>query len=177
MGGSTMVTDFLIFTLLELKDCVRPSPSMLARAMDIPRTTAQGRIKMLEQENSVVGYVPWVTPHVFGSPFLIEIEIDPKEYKFHDDLALAIKSLKEYMKQCIDHALLTFYVYEKDGMVHIRAIVLTTDIEQVLNRLYREQNIARETMTSIPLKDAYGIPKFGRQSLPQTGRASGGTNS
>lgn len=48
--------------------------------MDIPRTTAQGRIRSLEQEGYVVGYVPWVSPDVFGSPYLIEVRIDPRDY-------------------------------------------------------------------------------------------------
>ncbi len=174
MGETTGQIGVLTNTLLDLRDCVRPSPTRLADAMDIPRTTAQNRIKLLEQEGLVTGYVPTVRHHIFGEPFLIEIDIDARQYQFQEDLKAAISSLRDYMRQCIGHALLTFYVYEQNEVLHAHAVVVTRDVDRVLDKIYLEQNIARETMKITPLVDAHGIPEYGSFSLTGSQDEDGG---
>jgi len=49
--------------------------------------------------------------------------------------------------------------------LQVNCVTMTHDIELLVESLYREQNIAKEIITTVPLNEAYGIPKYGKFSL------------
>jgi len=156
-------------TLLILRKCARAFPASLARELEIPRATARKRIKSLEEEGVVTEYTPVVNPTTFGNPYLIRIEVNPESYKIREDLEATIDSLKEFMNAGIGHAPLCFYVFhDTDNDVwKVHCQTMTFNIEYLIESLYREQNIARECISWVSLKDADGVPNYSKFSLRQ----------
>jgi len=154
-------------TLLALRKCVRGYPVSLARDLEIPRTTASDRIKTLEQEGIVTEYTPVVSPKIFGSPYLIRIEVNPESYKIQEDLEATIDSLREFLNAGIGHAPLCFYVYhDTDNDVwKVHCQTMTFNIDSLIESLYREQNIAREYISYVSLIEADGVPNYSKFSL------------
>ncbi len=156
-------------TLLTLRKCARGFPASLARKLEIPRATARDRIQILEDEEIVIDYTPVVTPQTFGSPYLIEIEVNPEDYKISDDLEATIDALKEFLNTGIGHAPICFYVYmdSENDLWKVHCATMTFNIDYLLESLYREQNIARECISCISLKEADGVPNYSKFSLRQ----------
>jgi len=154
-------------TLLTLRNCARGFPATLARALEIPRSTARHRIQALEEDGIVRGYTPVVKPETFGEPYLIQIGINPEDYKFSGELETTILALKEHLQSGIGHAPLCFY-YHKDfeyDMLRVSCVTMTINIEELVDTLYNEQNIARENIEVINLNLADGVPDFSKYSL------------
>ena len=63
-------------TLLTLRKCARSNSAALGRVLDISRANALYRIRKLEEEGLVMGYIPEVVPTVFGTPYLVQVLID-----------------------------------------------------------------------------------------------------
>ena len=152
-------------TLLTLRDCVTGSPATLARALDIHRTTARYRIQVLQDEGMVMGYTPIVKPTIFGKPYLIRVKIDPKQYQFEDDLKTTLDSVKEYFHSGIGHAPLSVYTYKENNIMLVHCVTNTENVDKLCDRIYHEQNIAREDIDYLMLQDADGIPEYSVFSL------------
>jgi DNA-binding Lrp family transcriptional regulator len=163
-------------TLLTLRKCARSFPAALGRILDIPRATALYRIRKLEEDGLVSGYIPMVDPTLFGPPFLVQVLINPKQYQFPEELQSTITSLIEFLKTGIGHAPLTIYVYQgqEQDYLQINCITMTPDIKGLVTSLYREQNIARDSITTLPLNDAHGVPVYSQfsplEDIEDTGR-------
>ena len=162
-------------TLLALRKCARGFPASLARELEIPRGTARDRIRMLEEDGIVTEYTPVVNPKTFGSPYLIQIEVDPDSYKISEDLEATIDSLKEFLNAGIGHAPLSFYVYQdtENDVWKIHCQTMTFNIDFLIESLYREQNIARECISCVSLLDADGVPNYSKFSLKQENELRG----
>jgi len=150
--------------LLTLRKCARRDGAALGRALDIDRKKALYHIKKLEEAGLVSGYIPEVIPTVFGTPYLVRILINPKQYQFLAELESTISSLIDFLKTGIGHAPLTVYVDQSQDELHINCITMTTDIEVLTESLYRKQNIPRNSTTTHTLKEAHGIPLYSQFS-------------
>jgi DNA-binding Lrp family transcriptional regulator len=154
-------------TLLTLRNCARGFPATLARALEIPRSTARHRIQALEEDGIVRDYIPVVRPETFGRPYLIQVEINPEDYKFSGELESTVDALKEHLQAGIGHAPLCFF-YHTDpecDLLRINCVTMTLNINNLVDTLYNEQNIARENIGIIDLDLANGIPDFSKFSL------------
>jgi DNA-binding Lrp family transcriptional regulator len=164
-----MLTNHKEDTLLALRNCARGFPVALARAMEIPRTTARRRIQVLEEDGIVIDYTPIVEPQTFGSPYLIQVDIDPTDYKIRTDLDDTVKALKEYLNLGIAHASMCFYYFKDSESDHIQVhcITMTRNIDYLIDAIYHKQNIARENISYTPLDEADGITNYSKFSLKQ----------
>ena len=153
-------------TLLTLRKCARSFPAALGRALDIPKATALYRIRQLEEDGIVSGYIPMVDPTVFGSPYLVRVLINPKQYQFSEELQSTITSLLDFFQTAIGHAPLSCYVYQSQEKENweVNCITMTHDIKELATSLYREQNIARDSITTFPLNYAHGVPVYSQFS-------------
>ncbi|MHA1862927.1 MAG: hypothetical protein ACTSWA_04085 [Candidatus Thorarchaeota archaeon] len=153
-------------TLLTLRKCARSNAAALGRTLDIDRKKALYHIRKLEMDGLVSGYIPEVIPTVFGTPYLVRILINPKQYQFAEELESTISSLINFLKTGIGHAPLTVYVYQaqKQDDLQINCITMTTDIEVLTKSLYRKQNVAKDTITTHVLNQAHGIPMYSKFS-------------
>jgi hypothetical protein len=113
----------------------------------------------------VTGYTPTVTPRTFGNPYLVQVSIDPTQYEIREDLEATIIALRDFLLAGIRHAPLSLYVYQEDNVLQVNCVTMTHDIKSLVESIYREQNIAKEIITTVPLNEAYGIPKYSRFSL------------
>lgn len=153
-------------TLLTLRKCARSNAAALGRALDISRANALYRIRKVQEDGLVSGYIPEVVPTVFGDPYLVQVLINPNQYQFQAELDSTISSIIDFLKTGIGHAPLAVYVYqaqEKEDM-QINCITMTTDSEALTESLYREQNVARDSISSHLLKDAHGVPMYSQFS-------------
>ena len=159
-------------TLLTLRKCARAFPASLARELEIPRATARKRIKSLEEDGIVMEYTPIVSPKTFGNPYLIQIEINPEDYKISEDLEATIRSLKEFLNAGISHAPLSFYVFHDTeyDVWKVHCQTMTFNIDLLIESLYREQNIARDSLSFVSLIDADGVPNYSKFSLRKKNR-------
>ena len=169
MEGLMMLADHKEDTLLTLRTCARGFPMALAKAMEIPRTTARRRIQALEDEGIVTGYTPVVTPQTFGSPYLIQIGINPDDYKISSDLVETVEALKEFLNSGVGHAPLCFYYFKnsENDLLLVRCLTMTFNIDHLIDEIYHRQNIARENISYTPLEDAEGVPNYSKFSLRQ----------
>jgi DNA-binding Lrp family transcriptional regulator len=160
------VDDWLA-SLLTLRKCARSFPAAFGRALDIPRATALYRIRKLEEDGLVTGYIPMTVPTAFGTPYLVRININPKQYQFHEELQSTINSLVDFFETGIGHAPLSIYVYhdQEQDVWQVNCITMTSDIKRLTGTLYREQNIARESILTFLLNDAHGIPMYSYSSI------------
>ena len=160
------VDDWLA-SLLTLRKCARSFPAAFGRALDIPRATALYRIRKLEEDGLVLGYIPIAVPEIFGTAYLIRININPKQYQFHEELQSTINSLVDFFKTGIGHAPLSIYVYndKEQDVWQVNCITMTSDIKKLTDALYREQNIARESIFTFLLNDAHGVPMYSYSSI------------
>ena len=158
-------------TLLTLRTCARGFPMALARALEIPRSTARHRIQALEEEGIVTGYTPVVTPQTFGNPYLIQININPDDYKISSDLDDTIQALKEFLNTGIGHAPLSFYFFvdSDTDLIRVHCITMTSNVSNLIDEIYHRQNIARENISYTALEEADGVPNFSKFSLRQEG--------
>ena len=158
-------------TLLTLRNCARGFPVALARALEIPRSTARHRMQALEEEGIVTGYTPVVTPQTFGSPYLIQIDINPEDYKISTDLDDTIKALREFLNTGIGHAPLSFYVFNdsENDQIRVHCLTMTYNINELIDGIYHKQNIARENISYVSLDEADGVPNYSKFSLRQEG--------
>ena len=165
-------------TLLTLRKCARSNSAALGRVLDISRANALYRIRKLEEEGLVMGYIPEVVPTVFGTPYLVQVLIDPNQYQFQTELESTISSLIEFLKTGIGHAPLTVYVYQaqKKNEMQINCITMTTDIETLAESIYRKQNVARDSISVHSLRDAYGVPMYSQFSTLIDSESSGYKN-
>jgi DNA-binding Lrp family transcriptional regulator len=156
-------------TLLTLRTCARGFPMALARALEIPRSTARHRIHALEEEGIVTGYTPVVTPQTFGSPYLIQIDINPADYKINTDLHDTVIALKEFFNTGIGHAPLSFYIFKDSecDLLRVHCLTMTFKINQIIDDIYHKQNIARENICYTVLEEAGGVPNYSKFSLRQ----------
>ena len=164
-----MLADHKEDTLLTLRRCARGFPMALARALEIPRTTARRRIQALEKDGIVTGYTPVVTPHTFGSPYLIQIDINPDDYKISSDLAETVEALKEFLNSGVGHAPLSFFRDSENDLLRVRCLTMTFNIDQLIDEIYHRQNIARENISYTSLEEADGVPNYSKFSLLQEG--------
>lgn len=164
-----MLTNHKENTLLALRICARGFPMALAREMEIPRSTARDRILALEEEGIVTGYIPMVTPQTFGSPYMIQIDINPNDYKISSDLNDTAKALKEYLNRGVGHAPICVYNFfdKENDLLRVHCITMTKNIEILIDAIYHRQNIARENISYVPLDDAEGVPNYSKFSLRQ----------
>lgn len=162
-------------TLLALRKCARSNSAALGRALDISRANALYRIRKLEEDGLVSGYIPAVVPTVFGNPYLVQVLINPNQYQFQAELDSTISSIIDFLKTGIGHAPLTVYVHQaqKKSEMQINCITMTTDIEALAESLYREQNVARDSISSHLLKDAHGFPMYSQSSTLIDSKLSG----
>ena len=153
-------------TLITLRKCSRSNSAALGRALDISRANALYRIRKLEEEGLVMGYIPQVVPTVFGTPYLVQVLINPNQYQFQTELDSTISSIIEFLKTAVGHAPLTVYVYQAQERkeMQINCITMTTDIEALAESLYRKQNIARDSISVHSLRDAHGVPMYSQFS-------------
>ncbi|TET10470.1 MAG: hypothetical protein E3J86_05615 [Candidatus Thorarchaeota archaeon] len=154
-------------TLLTLRNCARGFPATLARALEIPRSTARHRIQALEEDGIVQDYLPLVRPETFGRPYLIQVGINPEDYKFSGELESTVDALKEHFQAGIGHAPICFY-YHTDSdcdLLRINCVTMTFNINHLIDTLYNEQNIARENIEVTSLDFANGVPDFSKFSL------------
>ena len=158
-------------TLLTLRTCARGFPMALARALEIPRSTARHRIQALEEEGIVTGYTPVVTPQTFGSPYLIQIDINPEDYKIGTDLDDTVLALKEFLNTGVGHAPLCFYFFNdsENNLLRVQCLTMTYNIDQLIDSIYNRQNIARENISYTTLEEADGVPNYSKFSLRQEG--------
>lgn len=152
-------------TLLALRSCARSFPARLGRHEDLPRATARYRIKRLEEEGIVTDYIPVAKPQVFGTPYLVTVRVNPKDYQFKEDLIDTVDSLREFVQSGIGHAPLVFYVIRGPEDWQVSFVIVTSNIEAFSESLYREQNIARENIETIQLSEVDGIPNYSKFSL------------
>lgn len=166
-----MLTDLKEDILLTLRTCARGFPMALARELEIPRTTARRRMQALEKEGIVTGYTPVVTPQTFGSPYLIQIDINPDDYKISSDLDETIRALKGFLNSGVGHAPLSFYFFKdsETDLLRVRCLTMTFNIDQLIDEIYHRQNIARENISYTALDDADGVPNYSKFSLRQEG--------
>jgi len=159
-------------TLLTLRKCARAFPASLARELEIPRATARKRIMSLEEEGVVTEYTPIVSPKTFGDPYLVQVEVNPEDYKISEDLKETIQSLKEFLLAGISHAPLSFYVYHdvENDVWKVHCQTMTFNIDLLMESLYREQNIARDCLSFVSLIDAEGVPNYSKFSLRKKNR-------
>ena len=162
-------------TLLTLRKCARSNSAALGRALDISRANALYRIRKLEEEGLVTGYIPQVVPTVFGTPYLVQVLIDPNQYQFQTELESTISSIVEFLKTSVGHAPLTVYVYQAQETkeMQINCITMTTDIEALIESLYRKENVARDSISTHLLKDAHGVPMYSQFSTLTESNFSG----
>jgi hypothetical protein len=108
-----------------------------------------------------------VTPRTFGDPYLVRVSIDPRQYEIREELEATVIALRNFLLAGIRHAPLSFYVYQdqEDNLLQVNCVTMTSDIKSLVESLYREQNIAKEIITTVPLDEAYGIPKYSKFSL------------
>jgi len=158
-------------TLLALRTCSRGFPVALARALEIPRSTARHRIQTLEEEGIVIGYTPVVTPQTFGSPYLIQIDINPEDYKISTELEDTVIALKEFFSTGIGHAPLSFYFFKdvENDLLRVHCLTMTFNVDHLIDTIYHKQNIARENINYISLDEADGVPNYSKFSLRQEG--------
>jgi DNA-binding Lrp family transcriptional regulator len=158
-------------TLLTLRTCTRGFPMALAKALEIPRSTARHRIQALEEEGIVTGYTPVVTPQTFGSPYLIQIDINPNDYKISSDLDDTVEALKEFLNTGVGHAPLCFYFFKdsENDLLRVNCLTMTFNVNQLVDGIYHKQNIARENINYVSLDDADGVPNYSKFSLKQEG--------
>ncbi|MGY5852179.1 MAG: Lrp/AsnC family transcriptional regulator, partial [Candidatus Thorarchaeota archaeon] len=154
-------------TLLTLRECVRSAPATMASILRITRQAARQRIQILENNETVTGYIPIVRPDTFGEPVLLQVKIDTSQYKLQEDLGATIASIREFLQSGVGHAPLSTYVYhdEKSGSWNIHCVTMTNDTEGMVEKLYREENIARENIDIVPLTHVDGVPMYGNLSL------------
>ena len=166
-----MLADHKEDTLLTLRRCARGFPMALARELEIPRTTARRRIQALESEGIVTGYTPVVAPQTFGSPHLIQIDLNPDDYKISSDLDETVRALKEFLNSGVGHAPLSFYFFRdsETDLLRVRCLTMTFKIDQLIDEIYHRQNIARENISYTALDDADGVPNYSKFSLRQEG--------
>lgn len=150
--------------LLTLRDCARGNAACLGRALDIDRVKARYHINKVKDDGLVLGYTPEIDPTLFGTPHFVQILYEPKLYRFPTQLEDTISSLIEYLKEGIGHAPLTVYVYKTQEHLQLNCITMTTDIEALVNNLYHEKNIARETITTYELEQAHAVPMYSKHS-------------
>ena len=158
-------------TLLTLRSCARGFPMALAKEMEIPRTTARRRIQALEEEGIVTGYTPVVTPQTFGSPYLVQIDINPDDYKINSEIDDTVGALKEFLNLGLGHAPLSFYFFNdfENDLIRVGCLTMTRCIDYLIDEIYRRQNIAKENISYIPLEEADGVPNYSKFSLRQDG--------
>jgi DNA-binding Lrp family transcriptional regulator len=144
----TRSADDWLASLLTLRECARSFPAAFGRALDIPRATALYRIRKLEEDGLVTGYIPMTIPTVFGTPYLVRVNISPKQYQFHEELQSKINSLVDFFETGVGHAPLSIYVYhdQEQDVWQVNCIAMTSDIKRLTGALYHEQNIARESV-------------------------------
>ncbi|MHA2223502.1 MAG: hypothetical protein ACXAAO_15785, partial [Candidatus Thorarchaeota archaeon] len=134
-------------------------------ALEIPRSTARHRIQALEEDGIVQDYIPVVRPETFGRPYLIQVGINPEDYKFSGELESTIEALKEHFQAGIGHAPLCFYYLTDSDLLRVNCVTMTFNINNLVDKLYNEQNIARENIEVICLDLADGVPDFSKFSL------------
>ena len=162
-------------TLLTLRNCARGFPATLARALEIPRSTARHRIQALEEDGIVRDYMPVVSPETFGKPYLIQVGINSEDYKFSGELESTVEALKKHLQAGIGHAPLCFF-YHTDpecDLLRVNCVTMTFNIDHLVDTLYNEQNIARENIEVIGLDFADGVPDFSKsmvQRIVEEGR-------
>jgi len=163
----TNEADKMTNVLLALPSYATSSATQLARSLGFPRGTVTYHIQRLQEKGIVTGYTPIVTPRTFGDPYLVRVSIDPKQYEIREDLEATIIALRDFLLSGIRHAPLSLYVYQdqEDNVLQVNCVTMTSDIKSLVESLYREQNIAKEIITTVPLKEAYGIPKYSKFSL------------
>jgi len=159
--------DKMTNVLLALPSCATSSATRLARSLGFPRGTVIYNIQRLQKKGIVTGYTPTVPPQTFGDPYLVRVSIDPKQYEIREDLEATVFALRDFLLAGIRHAPLSLYVYQdqKDNVLQVNCVTMTRDIELLVESIYREQNIAKEIITTVPLKEAYSIPKYSKFSL------------
>ncbi|MGY5852768.1 MAG: hypothetical protein RTU92_04300, partial [Candidatus Thorarchaeota archaeon] len=154
-------------TLLTLRECVRSAPATMASILRITRQAARLRIRSLENDRTITGYIPIARPDTFGEAFLLKIIIQADQYKLQEDLEATINSIREFLKTGVGHAPLSTYVYYDYALDswNIHCVTMTNDTEGMVEKLYREKNIARENIDIVPLAHVDGIPMYGNLSL------------
>ncbi len=162
-------------TLLTLRNCARGFPATLARALEIPRSTARHRIQALEEEGIVRGYTPVVEPEIFGEPYLIQIRINHNDYKFSGEMESTVDALRNHLRAGIGHACLSFYYYtdSEHDLLRVNCVTMTIDIDHLVDTLYNKQNIARENIEVITLDFADGVPDYSKFSLTRRDETHG----
>jgi hypothetical protein len=124
----------------------------------------------------VSGFIPIVTPEVFGKPYLVCIHLDPKEYQVSEDLDVTINGLLEFFQEGVGHAPIAFYVFvdKESGVWQVYCVTMVKRIESLLDNLYYKQNIAREFITTTSLERIDGIPNYSEHSLHQESKTKTG---
>ena len=168
--------DRMTNVLLALPSCATSSATRLARSLGLPRGTVTYHIQRLQEKGLVTGYTPTVTPRTFGDPYLVRVSIDPRQYEIREDLEATVIALRDFLLAGIRHAPLSLYVYQdqEDNALQVNCVTMTTDIKLLVESIYREQNIAKEIITTIPLNEAYGFPMYSKFSLGGHGIQTGG---
>ncbi len=157
--------------LLALREGTRSWPLKVRRELsDIPRQTVEYQIKKLEEEGIVTGYTPIVIPEAFGDSYLISIPINPKDYQFQNDAETKIDAISKFFEEAINCAPISFFVLSENDFLQVQSVVVSTDVEGLVDRLSVRLNIAREDISVSQLERVRGIPNYGKFSILQEGQ-------
>ncbi len=152
--------------LKELRYCIRPSAVLLARRLNIPRSTAHHRIKQIETQGHVRGYLPILNTQ--GLPtYLMQIRINREDFLFDEDSMNTLGRIKEYLKQCQGFALLATYWTEDKQQILLSSVIFCYDsIQKILDDLCQQLSIDHENIEYFSVQ-AEGIPDFGPGTFSQ----------
>ncbi len=153
-------------TLLTLRECVRSAPATMGSALRISRQASRNRIQVLEDDGTVKGYIPIVSPSVFGTPLHLQIKIDPSQYKIKQDLDATLESIKTHLLNGLGHAPMSIFLTEgssKEWTFH--CVTVTSDKDALIENIYREENVPKEDVRVTEIADIEGVPMYTHQSL------------